>query len=128
MSARRRSYRVHDAIFVVPPAKAFKNVRVLLGDGRATVRYFKPEHGPMCVYQFEKGESREVTEGALLKQLGTAGIAGTPNLSFNPQANAPRKVVIRSSGNGSVIFPGNSTATETTACDAGRGTPERERH
>ncbi len=84
------SYRVHDAIFGVPPAKPFTNVRVPLGDTRATVRYFKPEHGPMRVYQFGKGE-RELTEGALLKQLGTAGIAGTPNPSFNPQANSPRK-------------------------------------
>ena len=83
-------YRVHDAVFGVPPAKPFKNVRVPLGDGRATVRYFKPEHGAMRVYQFAKGESREVTEGVLLKQLGSAGIAVTPNPSFNPQANSPR--------------------------------------
>jgi len=39
------SYRVHDAVYGAPPAKPFKNVRVPLGDGRATVRYFKPEAG-----------------------------------------------------------------------------------
>ncbi len=45
----------------------------------------------MRVYQFGKGASREVTEGALLKQLRAAGIASTPNPSFSPQANSPRK-------------------------------------
>jgi hypothetical protein len=78
------SYRVHDAVYGVPPAKPFKNARVSLGDGRATVRYFKPEQGPVRVYQFAKGESRELTEGALLKQPKAAGIAGTPNPPFNP--------------------------------------------
>ena len=50
-----------------------------------------PEHGPMRVYQFGRGESREVTEGVLVRQLGSAGIAVTPNPSFNPQANSTRK-------------------------------------
>jgi hypothetical protein len=71
----------------LPRRKPFKNVRVPLGDQRATVRYFKPESGQLRVYQFAKGESREVTEAALLKQLRAAGIAGAPNPSFNPQAN-----------------------------------------
>ena len=84
------SYRVHNAVFACRP-RTFKNVNVPLGDGRATVRYFKSVHGPMRVYRFGKGESRDVTEGALLKQPRTAGIAGTPNPSFNPQANGPRK-------------------------------------
>jgi hypothetical protein len=70
---------------------AFKNVRVPLGDGRATVRYFKPEHGTMRVYQFGKVENSEVTEGALLKQLRASGIAARPNPFFNPQASPPRK-------------------------------------
>ncbi len=62
-----------------------------LGNGWATVRHFKPEQGPVRVYPFAKGESREVTEGVLLNHLATAGIAGTPNPSFNPQASSPGK-------------------------------------
>jgi hypothetical protein len=41
------------------------------------------------VRTYSDGEA-PLAEGALLKQLGTAGIAGTPNPSFNPQATSPR--------------------------------------
>ena len=81
------SYRVHDAVYGVPPAAPFKRMRVPLGDRRATARYFKPESGAVRVYQFAKGESRELSEAVLVRQLRAAGIVGKRNRAFNPQAN-----------------------------------------
>jgi hypothetical protein len=83
-------YRVHDAVYGVPPAAPFKRIRVPLGDPRATVRYFKPETGDTLVYQFRKRDSRELTEAALVRQVRTGGILGRRNRDFNPQANPGR--------------------------------------
>jgi hypothetical protein len=80
-------YRVHDAVYGVPPAAPFKRMRVPLGDGRATVRYFKPETGDTLVYQFTKGDARQLTETALVGQIRSAGILGKRNRAFNPQAS-----------------------------------------
>jgi hypothetical protein len=84
-------YRVHDAVYGVLPAAPFKRMRVPLGDRRATVRYFKPESGDTLVHTFKKGDSRELTEAALIRQVRTAGILGKRNRGFNPQAGSPRK-------------------------------------
>ena len=82
-------YRVHDAVYGVPPAAPFKRMQVPLGDPRATVRYFKPETGDTLVHQFTKGDSRELTEAALIRQVRTAGILGKHDRAFNPQASPP---------------------------------------
>jgi hypothetical protein len=83
-------YRVHDAVYGVPPAAPFKRMHVPLGDHRATVRYFKPETGDTLVYQFRKGDAWELTEATLVQQVRTAGILGQRDRAFNPQASPAR--------------------------------------
>ena len=65
-------------------------MRVPHGDGRATERYFKPETGDTLVYQFKRGDTRELTEAALVRQVRTAGILGKRDRAFNPQASPIR--------------------------------------
>jgi hypothetical protein len=75
-------YRVHDAVYGVRPAAPFKRMRVPLGDPRATVRYFKPETGATLVNTFKKGESRELTEAALVRRVRTGGFSTQSRRTF----------------------------------------------
>lgn len=64
-------YRVHDAIFT-----GGKHRRVPLGDSRAQYRIFTTGKSPHRSYKFKTGESRDVSEALLEKQLKQAEFAG----------------------------------------------------